>query len=72
MRGGDYSNGGLSNRSNYGYYWSRRLYNAANGYRLDFYSGEVYTQYDNRRGNGLALRCLARLTFLIAYAIIRI
>ena len=62
MRGGlyAYSNGTLYAQSNFGYYWSRRLAGAPLGYYLGFGSGYVNLQNSNGRGDGFALRCLAR------------
>ena len=60
MRGGyySYSYGSLGGQSSNGYYWSRRLNHAANGYALYFYSDLVHPQYSNARGTGFTLRCL--------------
>ncbi|MBO4675130.1 MAG: hypothetical protein J5601_03475, partial [Elusimicrobiaceae bacterium] len=62
VRGGNYNYGygSLGSQSSFGYYWSQRLDNAANGYRLRFNSGNVYPQVSYYRGDGFSLRCLAR------------
>ena len=74
MRGGyyNYDPGRLDLQSIYGGYWPRRLRTATNGNYLGFRSGVVHPQDSDYRGFGFTLRCLTRLTFLSACAIIRV
>ena len=47
-------------RASGGYYWSSRRSSQTNAYLLLFHSGALDPQYDNSRGTGRSVRCLAR------------
>ena len=55
-----YNNGTLEVQSSGGNYWSHTSYGKTDAYYLAFYSTLLYPRYSLIRGNGMALRCLAR------------
>ena len=54
------SYGYLRARTTNGYWWSGTAGSATYGRGLDTATGYVYAQYNNWRGDGFALRCVAR------------
>ncbi len=62
LRSGYYrrSYGYLVGRTTHGYWWSGTAGSATNGRHLHTWTGNVYAQYNYFRGDGFALRCVAR------------
>ena len=60
-RSGNYNwnSGGLNNRGNNGNYWSAASSSDTYSYYLDFYSSYLYPRYNNSKGYGFAVRCVA-------------
>jgi uncharacterized protein (TIGR02145 family) len=54
----NYTSGALSNRGNYGYYWSSTE-GGGNAYCLYFFSSYVLPANNNFRTNGFSVRCVA-------------
>ena len=62
LRSGNYNydSGALNNRGTNGNYWSLRGNSGTNANNLNFNSTNINPQNGNNRGNGFAVRCLAR------------
>jgi hypothetical protein len=62
LRTGNYnrSYGYLNERTTNGNWWSGTAGSATNGRNLNTWTGNVNAQNNNFRGNGFALRCVAR------------
>jgi len=58
---GNGNNSSVNNRGSNGNYWSRSLYNADNGYNLNFNSSNVNPQNNNNRYNGFSVRAVQHL-----------
>ena len=56
----NYDTGNLNNRGSRGYFWSSFANSTANSRGLGFYSTYLYPQNDYNKGNGFAVRCVAR------------
>ncbi|MCL2038771.1 hypothetical protein FWG86_02645, partial [Candidatus Saccharibacteria bacterium] len=60
MYAGNFSNGSFSNQGSSGYYWgSTNASNGFLGFGLLFSSGAITTPYNNAKGYGQSVRCVA-------------
>jgi hypothetical protein len=53
-----FSDGSLSSRGSYGFYWSGTQYDASGGWFLIFYNGNSFTGYYDFKADGFSLRCI--------------
>ncbi|MBR1795993.1 hypothetical protein IJ765_01890, partial [Candidatus Saccharibacteria bacterium] len=56
----NYTNGSINSVGCLGYWWSSTAGSAANARYLHFGSGYFYSQGNNAKGNGFAVRCVAQ------------
>ncbi len=55
-----YYSGNLGTRQSVGYYWESRAYSTTNANYLYFFSTSLSPQSNATKGNGFAVRCVAR------------
>ncbi len=62
IRSGNYNwtNGALNNRTGAGNFWSSYASSVTNSRNLNFNSTNLNPQNNNNKGNGRAVRCVAR------------